>query len=133
MLPAEEKKVLQMVLLEYLLKLIKTLEDGRFNSRRLLKFDEFKTTEAYNLMQRQINDYAASYEKAYLDFIKNTDVKTIRLVNQRFKEFTVTGRPLTTQFYLDFWNYLLPIVKKTDCLLNNIISDDGEPEDQSLP
>jgi hypothetical protein len=68
-----------------------------------------------------------------LDFIKNTDVKTIRAVNHKFKEFTVTGRPLTSQFYLDFWNYLLPIVKKTDYLLNNIISDDGEHEDSFLP
>lgn len=50
-----------MVLLEYLLKLIKTLEDGRLNSRRLLKFDEFKTTDTYNLLQREINDYSASY------------------------------------------------------------------------
>jgi hypothetical protein len=61
MLSAEEKKVLRMVLLEYLLKLIKTLEDGRLNSRRLLKFDEFKTTDTYNQLQREINDYSTSY------------------------------------------------------------------------
>lgn len=39
LLPQEQKNMFLMVLLKYLLKIARTLSDGRFVSQRLIKFD----------------------------------------------------------------------------------------------
>jgi hypothetical protein len=50
----EARNIFMMVLLKYLLKVIKMLEDGGFNSQRLIKFDEYKTKDHYALIQEEI-------------------------------------------------------------------------------
>lgn len=91
-----------MVLLKYLLKVAKMLEDGRFNSQRLIQFDEYKTKDNYLLLHNEIEESSAKYEKTYLDYIKHADVKTIRQVNNKFKEFTLGSQPLSSEFYSKF-------------------------------
>lgn len=74
-----------MVLLKYLLKQVRTLADGRLHSQRLTRFDEYKAKEHFTLLQEEIQESAVKYEKTYLDYVKHTDVKTIRSVNGKFK------------------------------------------------
>ena len=47
MLPKVEKSTFLMVLLKYLLKVVKMLQDGRFTSQRLIKFDEYKAKDHF--------------------------------------------------------------------------------------
>ena len=47
LLPKEEKSTFLMVLLKYLLKVVKMLQDGRFTSQRLIKFDEYKAKDHF--------------------------------------------------------------------------------------
>ena len=50
-----------MVLLKYLLKIAKMLEDGRFTSQRLIQFDEYKTKDNYLLLRNEIEESSAKY------------------------------------------------------------------------
>lgn len=74
-------------MLKLLLKIIKTLEDERFTTQRLIQFDEYKTGTQYELLLEEIKDYSSKYEKTYIDHIKASDITTIRNVNQKFPEF----------------------------------------------
>ena len=112
-----------MVLLKYLLKVSKMLQDGRFTSQRLIKFDEYKTKEPYAFVHNEIEESSAKYEKTYLDYIKSADVKTIRNVNGRFREFTLGSQPLNSDFYAKFKQYLDEIVKPSCEALNSIVND----------
>ena len=95
LLPREEKSVFLMVLLKYLLKVIKLVQHSRFTSQRLINFDEYKSKDHFGLVRNEIEESSAKYEKTYLDYIKHADVKTIRQVNARFKEFTQGSQPLS--------------------------------------
>jgi hypothetical protein len=66
LLPPEQKNMFLMVLLKYLLKIARTLADGRFVSQRLIRFDEYKVKDHYALLQQEIEETAAKYEKTYL-------------------------------------------------------------------
>ena len=45
LLPSEQKGAFLMVLLKYLLRVARMLQDGRFVSQRLIRFDEYKAKE----------------------------------------------------------------------------------------
>lgn len=77
-----------MVLLKYMLKTIKTLQDGKFTTKRLIKFDEYKTNDEYGIISAEISEYSAKYEKTYLDYIKAAKIDILRNVNNKFPEFT---------------------------------------------
>lgn len=85
LLPADLKATFLMVLLKYLLKQVRTLADGGLNSQRLVRFDEYKVKEHFTLLQEEIQESSVKYEKTYLDYVKHTDVKTIRNVNAKFR------------------------------------------------
>ena len=50
LLSSDEKNSFLLVLLKYLLKTIKTLEDGRYRSQRFVRFDEYKTSEEFVML-----------------------------------------------------------------------------------
>jgi hypothetical protein len=54
MLDGPAKSTFLMILLKYLLKVAKMLEDGRFTSQRLIQFDEYKTKDNYLLLHNEI-------------------------------------------------------------------------------
>jgi hypothetical protein len=53
-LPPADKNTFLMVLLKYLLKVAKQLQDGRFTSQRLIRFDEYKVKDDYSLLHNEI-------------------------------------------------------------------------------
>jgi hypothetical protein len=67
-----------------LLKTAKALEDGRFGAEKLPNFDQYKASEEYARLSMEIRDCAVKYEKTYLDYIRATDIHTIRSVNSLF-------------------------------------------------
>ena len=123
MLDGPEKGTFLMILLKYLLKVAKMLEDGRFTSQRLIKFDEYKTKDNYLLLHNEIEESSAKYEKTYLDYIKHADVKIIRQVNTKFREFTLGSQPLTGEFYAKFRDYLAETLRTSSDALGRIVND----------
>ena len=115
-----------MVLLKYLLKLGKMLEEGRFNSMRLVRFDEYKAKDHYSLIHREIEESSAKYEKIYLDYIKYADVKVIREVNHRFREFTMGSHPLGPDFYAKLGEYFQQTTKTSNEAVAKIVNDSRE-------
>ena len=113
LLPKEEKNTFLMVLLKYMLKVVKMLQDGRFTSQRLIKFDEYKAKDHFAFVRNEIEESSAKYEKTYLDYIKHADVKTIRKVNAEFKEFTQGSLPLSQDFYTRLNQFLKDTIKNS--------------------
>jgi hypothetical protein len=122
LLPAEVKATFLMVLLKYLLKQARQLADGQFNSQRLIRFDEYKAKEHFTLLQDEIQESAAKYEKTYLDYVKHTDVKTIRAVNLKFKELTNHTQPLNSDFFSRLAQFLAGVLKGANEGLGSIIN-----------
>ena len=89
------------------------LQDGRFTSQRLIKFDEYKAKDHYSFVRNEIEESTAKYEKTYLDYIKHADVKIIRQVNANFKEFTQGSLPLSQDFYNRLNQYFKTTIKSS--------------------
>ena len=47
-------------------------------------WDTFKVSKSYQNLHLQFTEYAVRYEKEYLDYVKHSDINSIRAVNRKF-------------------------------------------------
>ena len=73
-----------MTIYKYLLKSIKILGNKKVNSFQLKSWETFKVSKIYQNLHLKFTEYAVRYEKEYLDYVKHSDINSIRAVNRKF-------------------------------------------------
>lgn len=93
------KKFFWMTLFKFLVRYVREVEK---------KSESFKKTR--KTLYYEIKELALTYEKEYLDYLKNLEVKVIREVNSKFSELSLKN-PFCKSFYLKLKSYFASVMK----------------------
>jgi tyrosine-protein phosphatase YwqE len=69
-----------------------------------------------------MKEYSVRYEKEYLNYLKKSDLATIREINKEFNDNT-SPEAFTTNFYKEISNSIAPIIREANHNLTVALSE----------